>query len=699
MRSAWRFAVPAAVLAAGLSAQTHSLPTPERWIVMFKQRSFDLEAYRAAVRAQAPAAVDEAVATLEARMRADQHAFVQLVESLGGRVTHQWWLVNGLAVEIDAGQLGALQAHDNVAQILRDQQRFAGIKTSTNAQNHASDALTASGIKGRGVTVAIVDSGIDENMNGTGRPHATFYVNGNVNDRTGGGIQGSRVLVNRQIGMMPADDIISHGTPVAGVAAGERWNQGTRADHGHAPLASIASYCVADDQAGGTWFTTLVNAWQAVAADRVRYNVSVANCAYQGLWSPLAPDQQALDALAWNGDVLVTGMGGNDPTSSLFGYGSTNMLAVGATEADTRLVASFSTPGPLLNSRRFYPDLVANGVGIVAPMADNEAGDKTGSGTSYACAQVAGAATLYRSLRPTATAPEVKAALLVSCEDVSGKNRTPPRNTRNHYGHGYLRIDRLAQVATGPSLVLTSTVTPVLPVTVRFAVQQGLSYAVAIAWFRKDVQQAAWSNLDLRVAMGTTTLIESTTPENLDEVTRFIAPATGLVDLRVTCVALESGLVNQPFALVASEVSPFFVHGGFTVAGIACPVGSEPRIAGGSVPPEIGRAYDVVLSARRAQQPFVLLAGVSDQQWSNLTLPLALDPIGAPGCWLSVSPDVQLLGMTDVAGFARTPIALPSDPALVNAMLFHQSAIADAQANQLGVVFSDYLKARIGGQR
>src|SRR5690606_8011020 len=74
------------------------------------------------------------------------------------------------------------------------------IRRSTNGNNHRTDAVQARGIRGAGVTVAVVDSGLDSLTGALARPHRTFFVNGDPNNQTGGGLAGSRMLANVQVG-------------------------------------------------------------------------------------------------------------------------------------------------------------------------------------------------------------------------------------------------------------------------------------------------------------------------------------------------------------------------------------------------------------------------------------------------------------------------------------------------------------------
>lgn len=696
-----RAALCAAVVVAATATQDLARAVPGRWIITLTDRSFDLAAYKQAIASQSPAsAVDGVVATLTAQMHADQASVVEAAENLGGRVVAQWWIVNGLAVELAPERVAALRKHPRVASIVPDEIRYPGIKTSTNAANHATDLVQAMGIRGDGVTIAIIDSGVDENMAGTGRPHATFYIDGDINNRNGGGIVGSRLLANVQIGRMAPDDLINHGTAVAGVAAGARWNTTAVSDDGHAPRAKIVSYCVADDASGGTYWTTLTTAWQRVLIDRVRYNIGVANCSYEGIFSLGFSDQIAIDVVASFGNVVITGMAGNGGIGSGYGYGATNMLAVGACEHDTRRLAPFSLRGPTLGTNaRFYPDLIANGVNVVMPSADAEALSRTAQGTSYSCAQVAGAAALYRTVRPTANALEVRAAILASTEDVLDRQAAPDRN-RNAIGHGYLRVDRLIFAAQSPLITTTAVAAVGQTLLFPFQARANEDYSIAIAWFR-DPSVTTWSNLDLDLYDGATLLASQSTVNNLDEVIRWQAAANRQLTVHVRPTALDRGQ-PQAFALVVTA-NPR-VAGSLTAFGASC--GSRtPRLSVAGAPePEVGATYWIDCSPTGSISPplipMVLLTGASNSSYQGTPLPIDLTPFGAPGCALRVTPDSLLTVPPNLAGGStRVAFPVPNERVLIGRHLYHQALLVYPGINGLGAEFSNGVDALIGGRR
>src|SRR5262249_61312387 len=116
------------------------------------------------------------------------------------------------------------------------------------------------GSRGRGAAVRLLDAARASNRAGVGGPPRLYFVNGDPANPTGGGIGGSRLLVNRQIGTVSPDDTNGHGTGVASIAAGAFFGL-SGDDDGHAPLAGIAGYSIATGN-GVSDTMTMANAWQ-----------------------------------------------------------------------------------------------------------------------------------------------------------------------------------------------------------------------------------------------------------------------------------------------------------------------------------------------------------------------------------------------------------------------------------------------------
>ncbi|MCB9918840.1 MAG: S8 family serine peptidase [Planctomycetes bacterium] len=502
------------------------------------------------------------------------------LEALGASVVEVFWLVEAIAVEADEVVASRLRGDPAVRRMLRDDLVLPNtvssvspwpIKDSTSARNHATDLVQAKGVTGKGGVVAMLDTGVDAAHGNDGRPHRTFFFGGDVRNVTGPGIGGSRLLVNRQAGMHAAENALTHGTLAAGVAVGGLWGTAA-ADPGHAPGASIASYSVVDDASGAASYTSILKGWQLVISDVAQLGTRVVLFPFAGSPDPMHPTQVALDRAADIQDLLIVVAAGNGGASSRASQAAINGIPVGAVHGQgLRTVWPSSTRGPLATlPKGIYPLMVANGVDIVGPLADAENSDLKDSGTSLAAAQVAGAATWLRAHRSTLTALETKALILATLEDISSFNTTPPFDTRDAYGLGYLREDSLLDAANGVSSIVSSAkldaVNKVSSVALKTAMNE--TWSIALVWNRLDTTRLAFSDLSLEVWSGSQLLASSDEAECNVEVVRFRAPRDETLEVRVTAKSLEVATV--PFAIAVTTTDLPYTEGSMTTYGKSC---------------------------------------------------------------------------------------------------------------------------------
>src|SRR5262245_11514126 len=77
------------------------LPGTQRWNVTFRTRDFDLAEFRGAIHAAESAeTVGAIVKDLEVRARRHQEPFRRTIETLGGKVVRQFWLINAATVDV-----------------------------------------------------------------------------------------------------------------------------------------------------------------------------------------------------------------------------------------------------------------------------------------------------------------------------------------------------------------------------------------------------------------------------------------------------------------------------------------------------------------------------------------------------------------------------------------------------------------------
>ena len=576
--------VPAAESGLSTEAAPGARDGTRRYNVTFRTRSFELAELRSAIAEQQSAViVERIIKDLELRARVDQEPFRRAVEAMGGSVVLQFWLINAATIEIAPAQLGAVAALPNVWQVRPDliaqplgTVAVPRIRVSTDANHHNADLEQAAGNKATGIGVAILDSGQNENLHGSFLPHRMYYRNGDRNNHTATGVDGSRLVANVLMGSQPPDNGEAHGIGVAGIAAGEIWST-AGADRGHASDADIAGYSMCVFLPGcATYLSVEASSWQRVANDKVRFNIAAANMSYASAPDPLDVSQQALDACVLTADVVACTAAGNSgpgASSTTSSSPSINGLAVAATDAG-KAIAQFSSRGPFSSDlTRFFPDIAANGVNTVMPQTGSESSDFIASGTSMASPQVCGAAALVKSARPTLNAREIKALLLHTTESITTQN---PGLDRNAYGLGYLRDDYACRVARGPASVLSDTLDPqttlrnyVLPVV------QGRRYAATLVWHRQSSSSTQWSDLNLRVLNGTSVLGQSNSPRNLYEKVSFQSPVTGTVTVEVSSASLETAQV--PFSLALGDpTGSDLVAGTYTYFGQGCLGTAQP---------------------------------------------------------------------------------------------------------------------------
>lgn len=562
VRLSWSLVVAALALPAA-SQPTVRAPERPRWIVLcddattFPARRRLLWRLRAACLGRPDAGdVEEAaavVALLERGARRAHAALARRVRESGGRWLHDYWIVNGGSFEASAATAAALAGAPGVRSVRRERRYGPSIKRITNAKNHNADAVQALGAWGKGVAIALLDSGIDTTLGPGQGPHPAFVERTNP----------KRSRIAAAVGIARAgdfEDLNGHGSAVAAIAAGRDWGAKLVAsDHGYAPDASIVSYKITQGISLNTTDSWLVAAWQQVATDRARYGIVAANLSYNGNPDPTAPDQQALDAAAFFADVLVATSAGNFGRLSLptnVSASNANGLAVGAIQADNarrpHSVAPFSSFGPLPgDGARYFPDLAAVGVGIVSVLVDAPVGFTVNEGTSFSAPQVAGTAAVLRALDPGLSALDVKALILNSTADLRAAN---PGLGRWHYGLGMLRTDLAYETWRKGTIRRGSLMQTGQQVAFPVQVQAGKSYAATLAWPRVDPTRWAWDDLDLRLDdPGGATVALSASKRNLYEHLRFRPARSGTFTLRVLATDLRNGTPPLPFSLVFGE--------------------------------------------------------------------------------------------------------------------------------------------------
>src|SRR5262245_37860336 len=352
--------------------------------------------------------------------------------------------------EVDNLALATVAADPRVERVMIDRPTFATMER-TGAAIGATLARSQYGVTGKGIGVAIIDSGI------------TNYHD-DLN-RSASGYQSRRVVHFKDFIHEPSanlwfnnvqSDEYGHGTHVAGIIAGSGFDSNGRRV-GVAPGAKLVGLKVLDGQGNG-FVSDVIAAIDYAIAVKSTYNIrvinlSVASGVFESYWKdPLTlAAKRAADA----GIIVVAAAGnlgldanGRAQWGAVTSPGNAPwVLTVGASshqgtvKRSDDIIANFSSHGPTWLDFAAKPDIVAPGVGIES-LSDPRSelygtfrayllngtvlvGYKpylSLSGTSMATPVVAGTVALMLEANPNLTPNAVKAILQFTAESHANEN-------------------------------------------------------------------------------------------------------------------------------------------------------------------------------------------------------------------------------------------------------------------------------------
>jgi serine protease AprX len=370
-----------------------------------------------------------------------------LVTTLGGIVGPSYTSIDAFPARLSVTGILTLALDSSVRRVSQDW-TVLSLADSAAPYSGAVNAWRDFGVSGRGIGVAIIDSGLASNPD---------VVSTTTRRVTRVSTVSSGLLSSLLSGPPPVDDGFGHGTHVAGIIGGSGASStGTRdlnTFKGVAYGADLISVrALGSDGSGRT--SDIVRAVDWVITNRSTYKIRVLNMSLghpvdeSYLVDPLC---QALEA-AWRAGIVVVVSAGN------FGeYGYSTILSpgndpyvitVGAAADWNTLsymddaVASFSSMGPTSIDGFVKPDMIASGIQVVSTRSAGSWIDthypttripysffmKQGSsdpspyaaysGTSMAAPVVAGAAALMLSKDPTLNPDTIKARLMAAAHQI-----------------------------------------------------------------------------------------------------------------------------------------------------------------------------------------------------------------------------------------------------------------------------------------
>ena len=291
-----------------------------------------------------------------------------------------------------------------IDKIWLDAKAYATLDQST--KQVGADLAWASGLKGGGTKVAVLDTGADaEHPDLQGRILASKDFTGSA----GGALS----------------DVHGHGTHTASTVGGSGAASGG-AKKGVAPETQLLIGKVLGDSGGGSDSMIIGGMEWAVAqgADVISMSLG-SNGAPAACNDPMSSAAQELASTSSSLFVIAAGNTGSANNTVSAPGCAPAVLTIGAVDRQD-VPAWFSSRGPTAVDHNLKPEMSAPGVGISAARSGGRGDNAYAamSGTSMATPHVAGAAAIVKQAHPSWTGQQLKAALVSSAKsDVPGDVR------------------------------------------------------------------------------------------------------------------------------------------------------------------------------------------------------------------------------------------------------------------------------------
>ncbi len=283
------------------------------------------------------------------------------------------------------------------------------------------------GFTGRGVTVAVLDTGVRashislddlDDKPATNDPKLVVFYDAFTN-QTGLPFDGGQ-----------------HGTWTAGIAVGT--GGGTR-NVGGGPSARLVAVRIGTE--GGFPEDTALRGMEWVIDNKELYNISVMSCSW-GILLGGPNDHNGNSAISRMADEVVRAgisvvvAGGNTALSAtVTAPGDADLVVTVGSVSDSHVLSSFSSEGPTADGR-IKPDVCAPGESITAPSSADDASWYTGDGTSASAPLVAGLIACMLEANPKLTPANVKQILHETSEHNTALSPKYVFTPNNGYGWG-----------------------------------------------------------------------------------------------------------------------------------------------------------------------------------------------------------------------------------------------------------------------
>ena len=311
---------------------------------------------------------------------------------------------------------------------------------------HHVDTVWDYGYTGEGISIAIIDTGIDPLHVGlndfdddptTNDPKVVAFYD--ALDDSGDDGSGETE---------PYDDQ-GHGSHCAGISAGTgavdenpMGGDDSKPYRGVAPDAWLVGVKVLDSGGSGS-FAEVMRGMEWTIDNKIKYNIRAASMSLGGVWLVELTQEQEERITHLANEMVAAGISLMIAAGNSAGYGTIgtpgaakDVITVGATE-DSKDLAVYSSKGPT-HEGQIKPNVAAIGSAVMSVEANSGNGYASYSGTSMATPMVAGMAVLLLQANPDLQ-PLMIRTILESTSEFMWLSH--PVRPNNDYGWGFVLMD------------------------------------------------------------------------------------------------------------------------------------------------------------------------------------------------------------------------------------------------------------------
>ncbi len=420
----------------------------------------------------------------------------------------RYWLIDSIAGTVELNRIHELVDLPGVVFVELD--GILGIQMEDVVPAHGVDLVWQdTGYTGEGVTMAIIDTGIDGNHtalddldddNTTNDPKIVAFYDAINNP---GATNGTEIF--------PYDDN-GHGTHCAGITAGTG-----APDYRHigvAPRANLVGVKVLDGGGSGS-FAAVMAGMEWTVEKRHEFNIRAASMSLGALTGAIewtSSEEESVNRMANEmmraGVTLFIAAGNSGGTATIGTPGSAeDVITVGSLDKNTA-IAVYSSQGPT-EEGRVKPNVAFVGSSVNAPDANTGDGYVALSGTSMATPGAAGVAVLMYQANPDLSPFDIRnimqeTATYRECHymlanEPCAEDAIPKNRQNNVYGHGHVNaqpaVEEAANYNYELSLTLNVTLASDYGIDNRVWINPGESISYNL---EGGIQRVQWRTWDMR---------------------------------------------------------------------------------------------------------------------------------------------------------------------------------------------------------